>query len=184
MSKIVVIGCSVGGLEALIDLLSEIPASYEHPIVIASHSGPESYLLPALQMKAGIKISVREAVDGEELVGQSVYVLPGATHGLVIGGTLRLSRLVRESGYRPSIDALFMTAAAEYQKNTIGVVLSGTLSDGMRGAQIIHDMGGITIVQDPEEASRASMPQSVINADHPRQILEATELGKWLAKTV
>jgi len=181
MSKIIVIGCSAGGLEALVDLLSEIPATFSYPIVVASHSGPDSQLGPLLQLKDDIKISIKIAVDGERLVGQTAFLLPGAIHGLVIGDSLRLSPLVRESGFRPSIDALFMTAAANYQENTIGVVLSGTLKDGMRGAQVIYDMGGITIVQDPDEAHHASMPQSVINADHPHKILEASELGKWLA---
>ncbi|MEJ6396794.1 chemotaxis protein CheB [Yoonia sp. 208BN28-4] len=182
MSKVVVIGCSSGGLAPLVDLLSELPATYPHPIIVASHSGPESHLLPALKLKSKIQIAIKKAEDGEELVGQTVYVLPGATHGLVTGNTLRLSELVRESGFRPSIDALFMTAAAEYQENTIGVVLSGTMSDGMRGAQVIYDMGGVTIVQDPDEAKQASMPQSVIKADHPQEVLEASALGQWLVK--
>ena len=181
MTKIVVIGCSAGGLEALIELLKEIPATFPFPIVVASHSGPESHLFAALHARKDIAIAIKTVVDGEKLLGQTVFLLPGATHGLVIGDTLRLSPLVRESGYRPSIDALFMTTAAEYQENTIGVVLSGTMKDGMRGAQVIYDMGGITIVQDPDEARHASMPQSVINADHPHKILEASDLGKWLA---
>ena len=181
MTRIVVVGCSAGGMEALIDLLGEIPATFKYPIVIASHSGPSSQLLQALQIRRNIDIPVQPAVDGARLEGQTVYVLPGATHGLIVGNTLRLSELVRESGFRPSIDALFMTAAAEYRENTIGVVLSGTMKDGMRGAQVIYDMGGTTIVQDPVEAQHASMPQSVITADHPRKILEAAELGRWLA---
>jgi len=183
MNKIVVIGCSAGGLEPLIELLREIPATFSYPIVVAFHGGPDSLLDQVLQFRDDIKITARKAVDGEKLVGRTVFLLPGAVHGLVIGDTLRLSPLVRESGFRPSIDALFMTTAANYQENTIGVVLSGTLKDGMRGAQVIYDMGGITIVQDPDEARYASMPQSVINADHPYKILEASELGKWLAAT-
>lgn len=183
MGKIVLIGCSSGGFEALTDLLAEIPATYAHPIVVASHSGPDSQLTEALKLKQQIAISIKQAEDGDRLTGQCVYVLPGATHGLVIGDTLRLSDLVRESGFRPSVDALFMTAAAEYRENTVAVVLSGTMSDGMRGAQVIYDMGGITIVQDPDEAQQASMPQSVIASDHPRQILKAAQLGAWLTQT-
>ena len=181
--KIVVVGCSAGGLKALIEMLSEIPPTFPIPIVIASHGGPGARLLEALQSKKQIGLPVLHAEDGAALVGPSIFVLPGATHGLVVGNTLQLSPLVHDSGFRPSIDALFMTAAASYQSDAIAVVLSGTMSDGMRGAQVIYDMGGFTLVQDPDDADRAQMPQSVINADHPRQILPAADLGKWLTES-
>lgn len=80
---------------------------------------------------------------------------------------LRLSPLVRDSGFHRPIDALLMTATASYGKATIAVVLSGTMNDGVRGAQVIPDMGGRTIVQDPGDADRAEMPQSVANAAPP-----------------
>lgn len=178
---IVVIGSSAGGLAALVDLLTEIPPDYALPIVVAAHSSPGSQLLAALRLQRGIRIAIEDAIDGSDLRGGSVHVLPPATHGLVVDRMLRLSPMVRDSGFRPSIDALFMTAAASYGKATIAVVLSGTMNDGMRGAQVVYDMGGRTIVQDPDDADRTEMPQNVINADHPRQVLPATDLGKWLA---
>ncbi|MDA8870744.1 chemotaxis protein CheB [Rhizobiaceae bacterium] len=177
---IVVVGCSAGGLKAVVELLRELPATFPIPIVIASHSRPESQLLAALQLKRDLRLPIVGAVDGIRLAGPSVFVLPGATHGLVVRDRLMLSPTVRESGFRPSIDALFMTAAASFQDRTVAVVLSGTMSDGMRGAQVIYDMGGMTIVQDPDDADQAQMPQSVIANDHPRAILAASELGKWL----
>ena len=180
-TRLVVVGASAGGLAALIEMLSVLPADYPIPLVIASHGGPGAQLLDALRLKRSIALPVAAATDGMELAGPRAVVLPGATHGLVAGRTLRLSELVRDSGFRPSIDALFMTAAASYGSGTVGVVLSGTMQDGMRGAQVIYDMGGKTIVQDPDDARRAEMPRAVIANDHPRAVLPADELGRWLA---
>jgi two-component system CheB/CheR fusion protein len=77
-----------------------------------------------------------------------------------------------------------MTLAAEYGDRAIAVVLSGALKDGMRGAQIIYDMGGQTIVQDPREAEHAGMPNSVIFDDHQETVLSAAKLGEWLGNLI
>ena len=179
--RIVVVGASAGGLTAVSELLIELPADYPWPVVVASHSGPKSYLAEALRLRRDMRIAIETATDGMALKGGRAIVLPGATHGLVIGPRLHLSPLVRESGFRPSVDALFMTAAASYGRRAVAVVLSGTMNDGMRGAQVIYDMGGMTIVQDPADAERAEMPQNVIDADHPRRVMSAPDLGSWLA---
>ncbi|MEM7488438.1 MAG: chemotaxis protein CheB [Pseudomonadota bacterium] len=179
--KLVVIGCSAGGLSALIELLGQLPEDYRHPIVIAFHSAPESRLLEVLECRKDIHLPIKPATDAMPLEGPAAYVLPGATHGMISQSQLFLSPIVRKSGFRPSIDALFMTAAGAYRENTIAVVLSGTMNDGMRGAQVIHDLGGVTIVQDPDDADRAGMPQAVIAADHPKAVLPAGDLGRWLA---
>ena len=175
------IGSSAGGLSALIGLLRELPADHPAPIVIAAHGGPDSHLHEALSLSRGIVLPILQATDDMPLEGGAAYVLPGATHGLVVGRRLHLSPPVRGSRFRPSIDALFMTAAASYGGGAVAVVLSGTMDDGMRGAQVIYDLGGVTIVQDPDDAERAEMPQNVIAADHPREILPAPALGRWLA---
>lgn len=179
---VVAIGASAGGLSALQDLLAELPQNLSAPIVIAVHSEPASILLETLKLRSSLNI--KKVEDGEPLENGVVYIVPGATHAFFRGGCLRLSSLVRDSGFRPSIDALFMTLAAEYGDRAIAVVLSGLLKDGMRGAQVIYDMGGRTIVQDPEEAKYASMPEAVIRSDHPRAVRSASELGIWLSSVI
>lgn len=77
-----------------------------------------------------------------------------------------------------------MTLAAEYGENAVGVVLSGTMNDGMRGAQIIHDVGGQTIVQSPGDADYSSMPMQVIERDHPTKVGDAKALGAWLVEHI
>ena len=183
--KVIAIGASAGGLEALRELLGELPADFPAPIVVAIHSQPESRLIGVLQFDAAKRgMAVRQVSDGDKLQPGMVHVVPGATHAFFRRGGLRLSETVRDSGFRPSIDALFMSLASEYGADAIAVVLSGMMNDGMRGAQVIYDMGGITIVQDPKDADHASMPQNVINADHPREVLSAQDLGIWLRKAI
>lgn len=179
---IVAIGASAGGLSAIADLLAELPPELNAPIVIAVHSEPRSRLKEALKVLS--PLNIKGAEDEEVLENGVIYIVPPATHAFFSGNRLRLSNIVQDSGFRPSIDALFMTMAAEYGDRAIAVVLSGMLKDGMRGAQVIYDMGGRTIVQDPEEAKQSSMPQSVIQGDHPDMVRTASELGKWLSSVI
>lgn len=180
--NVVAVGASAGGLSAINDLLAELPTGLAAPVIVAVHSEPASQLKEALQFRSSLHI--KSAQDGEVLENGTVYVVPGAKHAFFRNGTLQLSTIVQDSGFRPSIDALFMSLASEYKQRAIAVVLSGLLKDGMRGAQVIHDMGGRTIVQDPEEAKYSSMPDSVIRGDHPKAIRTASELGTWLVSVI
>lgn len=179
---VVAIGASAGGLAAIEDLLSQLPLQINAPIVIAVHGGKNSILTKVLKFKSSL--AIKEAEDGDILKKGTVYVAPGAKHVLFKNNTIILSKLVENSGFRPSIDAMFITMAAEYKERAIAVVLSGLLEDGMRGAQVIYDMGGRTIVQDPKEAKESGMPRSIILNDHPEEILPAAQLGTWLKEYV
>jgi len=179
---VVAIGASAGGLSAIKDLLAVLPADLDAPVVIGVHSEPASKLKQALE--AHSTLNIKSAENGEALETSTVYIVPGARHAFFREGRLWLSEIVEDSGFRPSIDALFMTLAAEYGERAIAVVLSGLLKDGMRGAQVIHDMGGRTIVQDPDDALYASMPSSVIRGDHPKAVRTASELGSWLTSVI
>lgn len=176
---VVAIGASAGGLAAIKDLIAELPDDLDAPIVIGVHSNEASTLTEVLQQVS--RLNIKEVVDEDVLEKGWIYVLPGAKHGFFRNGRIYLSEVVRDSGFRPSIDALFITLAAEYGANAIAVVLSGMLKDGMRGAQVIYDMGGQTIVQDPNDAEYMSMPDSIIQSDHPEIVRSATALGTWLA---
>ncbi|WP_299402507.1 chemotaxis protein CheB [uncultured Roseobacter sp.] len=179
---VVAIGASAGGLKAIQELIAELPADLDAPIVIGVHSEPSSKLTEILKSKSSLKI--RKTMDGDILKKGWIYVVPGAKHALFQNQRIHLSDVVRDSGFRPSIDAMFMTLAAEYGGRGIAVVLSGTMKDGMRGAQVVYDMGGQTIVQDPEDAQHAGMPNSVIYNDHPETIRTASELGVWLRNLI
>lgn len=182
--KIVAIGASAGGLKAVQELLNVLPANFAAPIVLAIHSQPGSKLTEVLSLSRKDGPSICEIKDGDRLENGVVHVIPGGKHAFFKGESLQLSEVVRDSGFRPSVDALFMSLASTYGKNAVAVVLSGMLKDGMRGAQVVYDMGGVTIVQDPEDADYADMPQSVIRADHPQKVLSAQDLGHWLTELI
>lgn len=179
---VVAIGASAGGLVAIQELIAELPPEFAAPVVIAVHSEPSSQLTNVLRQGSNLKI--REAEDGDVLKNGWIYVIPGGKHALFSNGTIQISATVRSQGFRPSIDAMFMTLAAEYGERGIAVVLSGALKDGMRGAQVLYDMGGQTVVQDPSDALHAGMPKSVIQNDHPETVRSAQQLGVWLRKSI
>jgi two-component system chemotaxis response regulator CheB len=179
---VVSIGASAGGLEAIQELLKSLPKKLNAPIVIAVHSNEHSLLAKVLSINIDLPLKVVENKD--TLKKGMIYVVPGARHVFFKEDYLELSEHVEDSGFRPSIDAMFMTMAATHKQNSIAVVLSGLLKDGMRGAQIVYDMGGQTIVQDPKDAKEVGMPNSVIYADHPEAVLKASELGEWLSDLI
>lgn len=175
---VVAIGASAGGFVAVQELLKELPSQLAVPIIIAVHSDQNSMLTESLTWH--FDLPIKKIQHGETIKKGIIYITPGARHVIFKNKTLELSDHVSDSGFRPSIDAMFMTLAAEYREKAIGIVLSGTMKDGMRGAQIIYDMGGQTLVQDPKDALYTDMPKSVIHADHPEKILSAKDLGQWI----
>ncbi|WP_296421234.1 chemotaxis protein CheB [Pseudooctadecabacter sp.] len=179
-TKVIAIIASAGGLRPIHELLRELPRDYPNAVIVASHSAPTSRLFEALDIRREISMNIVRAEDDQRLLPGRIHVVPGARHAFVMGDRISLSDVVKDSGYRPSLDALLMTAAASHGENLTAVVLSGSLKDGMRGTQIVYDTGGTTIVQDPQEAAHASMPNSVIASDHPEEVLSATHLGRWL----
>lgn len=182
--RIVAIGASAGGLEPLVELLRVLPAKFDAPVVVAVHAPPESLLTEVLEARDTGGLTICKAQDGDLLEAGTVYVVPGGTHAFVREDRIEIRAMKRNSGFRPSIDALFMSLAASRGEQAIAVVLSGSMNDGMRGSQMVYDLGGITLVQDPDEADYAEMPQNVIRRDHPRHILKAEELGQWLADLI
>ena len=179
---VVAIAGSAGALEPLFELLAEVPVDLAAPIVLALHTAPQSDLITPLKMKLPHNFSLIES--GAQLRPGTIHVPPAAQHVFIRGETLELSGPVGDSGFRPSMDALFMTLAASWGPKALAVVLSGLLQDGMRGSQVIYDMGGHTVVQDPDGAKFDQMPLSVIRNDHPDQILPPRDLGRWITRVV
>jgi chemotaxis response regulator CheB len=111
-----------------------------------------------------------EAIDGEPLVYGRIYIAPADKHLMLARGHVRVVRGPKENRHRPSIDVLFRSAALAYGARVTAVILSGSDDDGAAGAKAVRDRGGAVMVQDPEEAMFATMPESVsrVLADVPR----------------
>jgi two-component system chemotaxis response regulator CheB len=178
--RIVVIGASAGGVEALTTLVERLPVDFAAPILIVLHVAPGSpALLPQILNRRSKLLAVR-ADDGDLLQPGTMYIAPPDLHLLVDeDGRIRLSRGPRENRHRPAIDPLFRSAAVLFGANAIGVVLTGNLDDGTAGLIAIKRRGGITVVQDPEEAAYPAMPRSAIQncaIDHIAGIERIAEL--------
>jgi two-component system, chemotaxis family, protein-glutamate methylesterase/glutaminase len=159
---LVVIGASAGGVQTLRRVVGDLPADLPAAVCVVLHISPgsPSALAPILQ-RAG-RLPCRAAADGDELEAGQVLVAPPDRHLVVQEGRVRLTLGPRENGHRPSVDALFRSAAEARGGRVIGVVLSGTRDDGAAGLAVIKAHGGGTIVQDPEDALYPGMPASAL----------------------
>ena len=160
--RVVVIGASAGGVEALIDLVPRLPGDFAAPICVVLHIPAESPNLLAAILDRRSQLSVIHAGDGMELRNGVMYVAQPDHHLIIDGRTLRLPRGPRENRHRPAVDPLFRSAALSYGSGAIGVILSGSLDDGTAGLLAIKRVGGMAIVQSPRDAMYTGMPQSAV----------------------
>lgn len=160
--KVIVIGSSAGGVVALKELVAALPADFKTPIFIVQHLSADqpSYLADILNHSGPLQAT--NPADGTKIEEGNIYIAPPDHHMLIEAGHILVKRGPKENRFRPSIDALFRSAAYSYRQDVIGVILTGMLDDGCSGMWSVKQMGGITIVQDPEQALYPSMPASVL----------------------
>lgn len=159
---IIVIGASAGGIEALRELVRSLPADLPATVFVVVHTSPQSSgYLPGILSRAG-SLRATFPEDPEEIKRGHIYVAPPDLHLMILNGHVSAVRGPKEALHRPSVDALFRTAAHVYGPRVVGVVLTGNLDDGTAGLQAIKEKGGIAIVQDPNEAIYPGMPGSAM----------------------
>jgi len=167
--RVVVVGASAGGIDALRVLTADLPIDFTAPIVIVLHMSPESPgIRHDIRNRSG-PLHASPARNGERLQPGRIYVSPPDVHLLIEPGELRVTRGPKENRFRPAIDPLFRTAAQVYGPAAIGVILTGSLDDGTAGLWAIKKMGGTTVVQDPRDALYPDMPANAaqhIDVDH------------------
>lgn len=177
---IIVIGASMGGLEALQALLPGLADDTPAALFIVWHMAAESLgLLPDLLSRLS-PLPIANAQDAEPIQPGHIYVAPPDHHLLIERGHVRLTRGPKENRFRPAVDPLFRTAASAYGPRVVGVVLSGALDDGTAGLWAIKDRGGLALVQDPMDAIQPSMPRSAIQHVAVDHIAPARALGPLL----
>ena len=160
---LIVIGASAGGVAALLDLGSRLPADFGTPIVVVQHIGSYDGRMPSL-MNERCPVPSRYARDGDRVEPGWIAFAPPDHHVVLDGDTLRLLRTAKENHARPAIDPLFRSAAVEWPGPLIGVILTGMLDDGAAGLRLVKESGGIAVVQDPEDADSPSMPRAALAA--------------------
>lgn len=161
---IVGVGASAGGLEALTQLLERMPAHAGMALIVVQHLDPAHRSILTELLAKATAMPVVEVTEGMEVEIDHVYVIPPNKAMEIKAGALRLTpRIKGEGGYR-SIDTFLFSLAAQQRNRAIGVILSGTASDGTLGLRAIKEEGGITFAQDRESARFEGMPAAAVAA--------------------
>lgn len=180
--RIIVMGASAGGIEALTQLVKQLPEDLPAALFIALHvPAYGTSVMPSILTRAR-HLPACHPRDGQHIQPGHIYVAPPNHHLLVWCDRVRLSLGPRENGHRPAVDTLFRSAAQCHGKRVVGIVLSGTLDDGTAGLAIVKARGGTTIAQDPEEALFSGMPRSAIENVEVDYILKVAEIADFLQK--
>jgi two-component system CheB/CheR fusion protein len=179
---VVGVGASAGGLDAFTKLLKNLPANTGMAFVLIQHLDPKHVsLLPELLARA-TAMPVVEIGDGKRIAPNHVYVMPPNYSLAMLHGVLHLMPRPDEYGKHLPIDDFLRSLAEDRQSNAIGVILSGTASDGTLGMKAIKAEGGITFAQSEESAEYDGMPHSAIAAGHVDFVLTPEDIGKELVR--
>ncbi len=170
-SHAVAIGISTGGPNALAKMIPKFPGDIGVPIFLVQHMPPMFSKSLAMSLDKKSQLTVKEAVNGEEVKINTVYVAPGGTQMMVASGA-GLKKIIRistdappENNCRPSVDYLFRSVAREYGSKSTCVIMTGMGSDGKLGMSVTKASGAISIAQDADSCVVYGMPKSVIEAD-------------------
>jgi two-component system chemotaxis response regulator CheB len=183
---VVAVVASAGGVEALSEFVSLLPADFPAAVLVLLHipaAGPS--VLPRILGRAG-KLPARHPKDGDRLAGGVITVAPPDRHLVVAHGQVRLLTGARENGHRPSADVLLRSVAQDCGDRGAGIVLSGSMDDGAAGLRAVRVASGFALVQDPKEAAFPGMPQAAIDEADPQFVGSVTALTErlchWLAR--
>ena len=179
--RLIAIGASLGGLEALVRVLEPLPKELPVPIVIVQHRrGSDSELAKLLSARTGLEVVDAEAQS--PVAAGRVVLAPGDYHLLVEGGVFELSLDAPVSFARPSIDVLFQSIADSRPGGAVGVLLTGASEDGARGLAMLAEQGAITVVQDPADAESPVAPAAALRMLTPAHVLSIGEIGALLSE--
>lgn len=177
--RMIGVGASAGGLEALQEFLSGFPPVMKGvAIIIAQHLSPTYKSMLVELLGRGTKMPVIEIKNGQILKENCVYITPPDSELSLKNMRFVLNKPKLPLGPKPSIDIFFTSMAQEYKHNAIAVILSGTGSDGAQGIKAVKNAGGFTLAQDPATAKYDGMPQAAIHTGMVDMVLAPEEMGE------
>jgi two-component system CheB/CheR fusion protein len=182
--RIVVVGASAGGLRSMERMLRRFPADFPCPILVVIHLDPHHVSTAAQLLQRSTALRVKEADEGELPRASTVYLARPDHHLEIRAGKIHLARSARVHFSRPSVDQLFVSAAVAYGPGTIGIVLSGSGTDGSNGLARIKAEGGVAIVEDAATAEHAAMPQAAAAAASIDAVLAPEDIPRFLNKAI
>lgn len=187
--EIVAIGTSTGGPSALQEVLTKLPGDFPVPILVAQHM-PPGFTKPLAKRLDGLcQVTVREGVHGEALKAGTVYFAPTGKQMQVMrrGGQLQL-HIGDESPiptlYHPSVDVMFMSLAKEVGKGTLGVVMTGMGSDGLKGMREIKEKEGFAIAEAEETCVVYGMPRAIVEGKLADRVSPLGEIARNILECV
>jgi two-component system chemotaxis response regulator CheB len=181
---IVAIGGSAGALPALQTIMGDLPEDLPAAVFVVTHVPPDSVSsMPHILSRSG-PLFATHAVDRAPVSPGQIIVAPPNRHLTLEDSMVRVLYAARENGQRPSIDVLFRTAAETFGEMVCGVLLSGTLDDGVAGLYAIRKAGGTALVQDPEDALFPDLPRNAINANAVDVAAPAEDLAAAIVSCV
>jgi len=188
LPKMVVIGVSTGGPNALAEVIPALPADLPVPVMVVQHMPPVFTRLLAERLNSKSALTVKEAVEGEVVQAGTVYIAPGDYH-MTLGrelpaGRIKLNREAPENSCRPAVDVLFRSVAARYGAETLAVVMTGMGQDGLRGAEQISEAGGEILAQDEASSVVWGMPGFIARAGLASELIPLSMLAQQITRRV
>jgi len=185
---VVGIGASAGGLSALEELFSNLSTDSGAAFVVIQHLSPDFKSLMKELLERRTTMSVHRVIEGMELQSNSVYLIPPGQNLALDKNVLRLEDRKKDKNQKHElnfpIDLFLSSLAKNYGERSIGVILSGSGSDGTRGLKAINEEGGVALVQDPETAEFDGMPRSAIATGVVNQVLPPRELSQLIYQCI
>src|SRR5262245_60026423 len=181
---IVVIGTSSGGLDALKELVGDLPGNLPAALFVVLHIAAQGDgTLADILAHAGA-LPAGTPGDGDGIRFGRIYVAPPDHHLVLEERRVRVVRGPKQNRHRPAVDVLFRSAAFAHGPRVIGVVLTGALDDGAAGLASIKRAGGLAVVQDPADATYPSMPQAALGAVAADHVVALRQIPALLARLV
>lgn len=183
--RVVAIASSTGGPQALSIILSELPASFPCPIVIAQHD-PDGFIPGLVEWLDRITtINVKVAEEGKMILPGTAYISPTEQHmEITIAGRVIFRERQPQDVYHPSCDILLSSVAQAYNSRGIGIILTGMGSDGVLGMKQIKEMGGMTIAQDEASCIVYGMPKVAIDSGCINKIVPLHKISREIMNLV
>lgn len=179
--EFIIIGGSAGAFMPVLDIVRNLPKGFRYPILIVLHRKYSSqYNLDAL-LSEHSNVPIREIKDKDKIEPGIAYLCPPDYHILIEKEKIfSLDKSETLWFSRPSIDIAFESAIAVYAEKLLGILLSGANKDGANGLLALKEIGGITIVQDPQEVQFNAMPAAAIALDAQTLILNTKQIKEYL----
>ena len=180
-SKLVAIGCSTGGPQALFEIMPSIPGDFPAGIVIVQHM-PKTFTKPFAERLDNVcALEVKEAMDGDEIKPGRVLIAPGGSQfrlakKSITSTVVKLAPNIERHPHAPSVDIMLQSVAALYAERSIGVILTGMGHDGLEGMRAIKAAKGRTVAQDEATSVVYGMPKAVADAGCAEKVVALSKV--------